>query len=128
MPEDMDDWGCGHWITYFQKNKDLLGQQEAIDILRIDTDNVGWFADLHLCKYDCDFVDFFQEELGESVGNIFSKLYCTGSTVVDAAGTLAAGAHGGIKVLSVLVPVAVIGAAVWGVSYAYQQYGPKKKR
>ena len=125
FPEDQDDWGCEHWKEYHKRNKNIYGSEVAKSIILTDSDNVGWFADIHLCKYDCDFVDYFEKELGESVGNIFSKIYCVGSEVVEAGDSLVSGAHGGIKIASFLLPIAVIGGVALAANYAYKTYGKK---
>lgn len=110
LPQDQDYWGCQHWRTYYDRNKQSLGKAKAIEIFRVDSDRIGWWADLYKCKYDCDFVNYFENEMGENVGNIFSKVYCGASTIVTTA-------HDGIKLVNVLTPALMFTAAFVGYNY-----------
>jgi hypothetical protein len=82
FPADQDDWGCQHWKVYYDRNKELGGEVYARELILTDSERVGWFADLHLCKYNCDWIDYFNKQ-GMPGGNIFSKLYCAGDNVAD---------------------------------------------
>ena len=83
FPEDMDDWNCGHWKSYYLNNKAIIGQAEAVKLLEIDIESIGTWATGQLCKYDCAWMDFFSKE-GIKGGSIFSKIYCAGSGTADA--------------------------------------------
>ena len=122
FPEDQDDWGCEIWRTYYDRNKAALGKTKSLEILRVDIDRIGFFADVHLCKYDCEFVDYFSKEYGESVGTIFTDIYCTGKELTSAVSTAASGAHSGIKMLSLIIPIIVVGGVIVGGEYVYKNY------
>ena len=111
LNEDQDDWGCEAWRAYHERNKQALGQFEANNIIRVDVDNLSWVADIYGCKYDCSFVNYFERELGETVGNIFSQFYCGAETVVTTA-------HQGVKLLPVILPAAVLTAGFLAFNYA----------
>lgn len=110
LPEDQDDWGCQQWRVYYDRNKASLGKSEAVEILRMDTDRIGWFADIHNCKYDCEWAHYFERELGEDVGNIFSKVYCGSYQIVGAA-------HSGISIIRSLTPALIFAGAFMGYNY-----------
>jgi hypothetical protein len=84
FPQDMDDWNCGQWKSYYSANKLIMGKDKAIALLERDADSIGSFATGQMCKYDCSFVEFFKKE-GVNVGWIGSKLYCAAENVGDAA-------------------------------------------
>ena len=86
LPDDLDNFSCGNWITYHNRLKSGFGKDKAISIVKKEVERVGMFADIHACKYDCDFVNFFEKEGYGNVGNIFSKTYCTSVQVVDTVG------------------------------------------
>lgn len=86
LPEDMDDWTCQNWITYHQRMTQKLALWYANQLIQTDAERVGWFANIHSCKYNCGFVNYFQSKGIKDIGNIFSKLYCTASNVVTTTG------------------------------------------
>jgi hypothetical protein len=84
LPQDMDDWGCSNWKDYYNRNKAAGGKAYAVSLINSETERVGSWADVHMCKYDCDFVRYFRSE-GIDTGNIVSKLFCSVDNVVSAA-------------------------------------------
>lgn len=115
MPEDMDDWTCTMWKEYYQKNKSIIGKSSALLLIEKDSERVGSFADIQMCKYDCAFVDYFAKE-GLKAGNIFSKLYCTGENVVDVVGNVTKNAGGLVSFITspfVLLTLGGTGAYMW---------------
>jgi hypothetical protein len=83
--EDQDNWSCDDWRTYYNRIKAKYGKQKAIDVILSDSENGGLFANIDNCKYDCGFIQFFEAESEEfaNSGNVFSKIYCGASQVVD---------------------------------------------
>lgn len=118
---DQDNWTCDNWKVYYTRIKAKYGQQKASDTIQLDVGNAGFFANVNNCKYDCDFVNFFDGE-GITGGNIFSKLYCgTSNAVSSVAGAVDNVAQTASFVTS---PVILIGALVT-IGYIY--YGRKRK-
>lgn len=110
FPEDQDDWNCDNWKIYYTRNKAIIGQQSALQLVQTDVSNLNPYADVWVCKYDCDFVEFFENE-GLPTGGIAGDLACTTGAVVTGVKDLATGLGSGIKMASVLIPVGVgIGA------------------
>jgi len=82
FPEDMDDWVCGHWDSYYENNAEFIGSDEAMQLFNIDTGRVGPWANLELCKLDCNFVNKFAA-LGFNT-TLLSDIYCgTGEIIED---------------------------------------------
>lgn len=88
FPADMDDWSCAQWKAYYENNVAALGKTKALQIINVDSENVGMLANVHYCQYDCAWVSFFKKE-GLPVNNVFSTIYCgatnTVTDVVDVA-------------------------------------------
>lgn len=122
LPEDQDNWSCDQWIAYYNRNKEKLGQAEAENIIRNDMTRGTIWSDSRFCTYDCSFVDFFEKEFGENVGNIFSDIYCAGEELSGGVKELSAGAHSGITVLKNLIPIGVAVGAVFVGKWAYDNY------
>lgn len=121
FPDDMDDWGCGHWKNYYLANKAIIGKDRALQIVDADSSSIGMWADGLMCKYDCAFTEFFEKE-GLSVSNIFSKLYCAGENVVDAGANVVESAEGITDFVSSVAnsKILLIGAALGGY-YIYRR-------
>lgn len=119
LPADMDDWSCGHWKVYYERNKAKSGKTAAGQLLLSDVGRVGMWADVHMCKYNCDWVQFFEGE-GLPGGNIFSKLYCTVDNVADTA-------QNTTQFTKTLTGNGILFAAlIGGGIYFYNKYGKKK--
>jgi hypothetical protein len=84
LPEDMDDWGCSNWKDYYNRNKTAGGKSYAVTLVSAELERVGGWADVHLCKYDCEFVKYFRSE-GIAIGHIISNLFCSIDNVAAAA-------------------------------------------
>lgn len=133
FPKDMDDWSCSQWIAYWNRNKAGLGVAKAREIFLIDMDNIGSFADVNTCKYDCGFVNFFKKEGFQDVGNIISNAYCAAdsavNTVSDAVTSVSdtVGNVGDTLAMltkpKVLIAAAILGGIVW---YNYKTSKGKK--
>ena len=95
FPLDQDDWVCAQWDSYYERNKTALGQKKALEIFSIDTNRVGSFANLELCKFDCEFVKKFRA-LGWNI-TWLSTVYCGAEEVVEAGGEIISGAATGAK-------------------------------
>jgi hypothetical protein len=118
LPADIDDWSCEHWRTYYSRNKALLGQQKAKDIINLDMGNISAFSNAQWCKYDCDWVAFFQKE-GLTTGNIISKGYCTVDNVATAAQNTTQSAANVSQSLKGITSVPVVSLAlIAGAGYA----------
>jgi len=136
FPSDQDDWNCSQWIAYYKNCKKFYGQDKAISIISIDAENSSIFADVNACKYDCNFVKYFESEGFGSVGNIFSKTFCTADkavdvvkdavttaeTVVDSVGNV------GDTLAIVTKPKILIALAILGGFVYYQYKKPTFKR
>jgi hypothetical protein len=96
FPPDMDDWSCAQWKTYYQNNVKALGKDRALQIVDVDSENVGMFATVHSCLYDCEWVKYFKAE-GLSASNIFSTLYCGASNIATSAVNTAVNSAGVIE-------------------------------
>lgn len=83
LPEDMDDWGCAHWKTYYERLKSKLGKSKAVEIVNLDISNIGWFNSSELCKYNCEWARFFKNEGLDTGSNIFSNVYCAATGVTE---------------------------------------------
>lgn len=109
-PEDMDDWGCGHWKTFYSNLLDVYGKAQAVSKWNIETDRVGMWATGQGCRYDCEW-NREMEKLGLDTGsNLFSKIYCGGESVADVASTTTEGVA---QIAKFAVPVLAIGAGIW---------------
>lgn len=75
FPLDMDDWNCAQWKAYYQRNKTALGKEKALEIVNIDSERIGVFANVHSCIFDCDWINYFKSE-GLKVSSIVSSVYC----------------------------------------------------
>jgi len=83
LPEDQDDWGCGAWYAYFERNEEIAGRQYAIEYFVIDVDKLNYVADLWTCQFNCDFVQWLDKK-GIPFGSIpISNVYCTMHAVTE---------------------------------------------
>ena len=109
LPTSTDDWTCADWQTYYLNCEKQYGSARAAMIVQSDGDRVGWFAKLHLCKYDCNWVKWFTAR-GMSGGNVFSKLYCGVEDVAGSVGNVAGTANSITSALQKYWPIIAIGA------------------
>lgn len=82
LPDDLDNFSCAQWQTYYLRLKQKYGKDFALLKIQEEGERVGVWADLHACKYNCDFISFFKSE-GLQGGNLFSKVFCAVDTVAD---------------------------------------------
>lgn len=87
LPRDQDQWTCEDWKVYYQRIKTYSGTRTAQSIVEKDAGRAGWFSNLHLCKYDCPWVTYFNGQ-GLEAGNIFSKLYCAAENTAGGIGNV----------------------------------------
>lgn len=133
FPEDMDDWSCTQWMAYWNRNKNGLGLAKAREIFLIDIENVGSFADVQTCKYDCGFVNFFKKEGFQDVGNIISNAYCAADSAVNTVSTAVETVSNtvgnvGDTLAMVTKPKVIIAAAILGgiLWYNYKSSNSRK--
>ena len=101
LPDDMDNWSCANFITYWENLKaSTIARANARAIFLADVGNTGAWADVNLCKYDCSFVNYFESEGFADVGNIFSTLWCAANTVATATNTVATAVSAGAPAVS----------------------------
>ncbi|MDX2195717.1 MAG: hypothetical protein NW207_04810 [Cytophagales bacterium] len=126
--KDIDNWLCSQWRTYYERIKIKYGQAKALDVIRIDSERIGWFAKLHNCKYDCNFIDYFKKE-GLEGGNLISKVYCAGTDVAGAIGDTASAVGNVGDVLSALTDKKILlsGVLIAGITFIYINYGKQKR-
>jgi hypothetical protein len=116
FPEDMDDWSCEFWKEYYKRNKEIVGQEQAMFLLSSDAERVGAFAELGWCKYDCGWIDYMNSE-GASIENFYTSTYCGATAITDNALAIVENiTKGGAKVTqfsSYLIPIAIIGGGLY---------------
>lgn len=117
FPADQDDWTCAQWKAYYENNKKVLGKAKALQIINIDTDNIGFFSTGQYCRYDADFVNYFENE-GLNTGNVISKTYVASSNVVDAGGNTAKFVSG-VTSSKPLMGVLLLGAGFLAYKYFF---------
>jgi len=108
LPEDIDDWNCSEWDAYFNRNRAISGEVAAMEVFNLDTSRTGMWANLELCKLDCNFVNKYKA-LGFNT-TLVSDIYCGAEDVTDAAGNILSGVAGLSKIA---LPIAVISAAFY---------------
>lgn len=125
FPRDMDDWTCSNWLNYYKNLKEKYGKDKALQIFTTDIEKVGWFANVHNCKYDCDWIAYFKAE-GLTGGNFISKIYCTGVNTVDTVSDVAGNVGDAVK--TVTDKKFIIGAGILFAAYLFYKHQKNGKK
>lgn len=120
LPEDMDKWSCDDFKTYYQRNKAIIGKTAAIELAMIEYPRLSWTSTIYnWCKYDCNFVRYFEAEGIPDSSNIFAQIYCIGNTAVDATGNVIDTVGNVTNTLSTLTSNKVVVLGLLGVGAYY---------
>jgi len=120
LPADLDDWNCGHWITY----KNLLIASEGLNnakiILLNDMENTSIWSSLNnSCHYDCDFVREMEALGPEFNFSIFTDVFCAGHKAVESTADTVANVATGVgktaNILAMALPIILIGGAYYAI-------------
>lgn len=140
---NLDDWGwdqwwnIADWLQWHKLNVQKYGMAKANEkFVNAWSQQTFGAHVLEYARFNSSFRNYMKdtakiwEYLYGGLATVLPEVIDTGSIVVDDAGQIITGATGGAatvgKALKLLVPVAAIGAAVWGINKYIIQ--PSKKQ
>jgi hypothetical protein len=109
LPQDLDDWQCSDWQIYHTRNKNAFGLNYANEIFLVDVGRLHSFSDMWSCKYDCDFVQYLNDNQ-LPYNSILTDVYCTIENATQTAENISTSIAKTSKYTLPLLAVAVAGA------------------
>lgn len=120
FPEDQDDWSAYQFIDYFEANRDLVGQSQAVQYLGQDISKLNWFADLYDSKFDCYVLEYFTKEIGQDFPTMLGYAACGVKSAVT--GTTEAITNVGKTISVITKPVVIIPLVVGAAALLTSPY------